>query len=53
MANTIGEKELKHSWPVETGLGADNKHEGRTHNLVAEGIDGVKTVVRTRNKEGL
>ena len=34
--NTIGEKELKHKWPVVTGLGADDKHEGRKPYLKAE-----------------
>ena len=36
MANTKGEKELRHDWPVVTGLDADSKHEGRVENLQAE-----------------
>lgn len=36
MANTSGEKELKTDWPIITGLGADDKHEGRKPNLEAE-----------------
>jgi len=31
---TIGEKELRKDWPVVSGLGADQKHEGRKRNLV-------------------
>lgn len=53
MANTIGEKELKHKWPVVTGLTADSKHEGRVQNLIPEGLQGKKTIVRQRNKAGL
>lgn len=53
MANTIGEKELKHKWPFETGLNADSKHEGRIKNLIPEGQLGKKTIVRQRNKIGL
>ena len=53
MANTKGEKELKTKWPHATGLDADSKHEGRTRNLVATGLLGVKTRVLERNKTGL
>ena len=36
MANTVGEKELKTDWPVVSGLGADDKHEGRKMHLEVE-----------------
>ena len=36
MANTTGEKELKRDWPIITGLGADDKHEGRQMHLEPE-----------------
>jgi len=29
MANTYGEKELRTDWPIVSGLGANDKHEGR------------------------
>lgn len=50
MANTSGEKELKRTWPHETGLIAGTtKQEGRTSNLVpTEG-----SLVPTRFKVGL
>ena len=35
MANTIGQKELLTKWPNVSGLGANDKHEGRQINLVA------------------
>ena len=54
MANTTGEKELKTKWPITSGLIAGTtKQEGRTTNLVAEGINGVKTLVARKDKEGL
>lgn len=34
MAYTIGQAKLKTKYPVVTGLGADDKHEGRVMNLV-------------------
>ena len=49
MANTIGEKELKRKYPVTSGLGADDKHEGRRINLVAQ----EKSLVSKREKIGL
>lgn len=53
MANTKGEKELKTSWPVTTGLDANSKHEGRISNLIPEGNYGQKTLVPQRKKAGL
>jgi len=29
-------KELQRAWPITSGLGADDKHEGRTTNLVPQ-----------------
>ncbi len=46
MANTSGEKELKTNWPHITGLGIDDKHEGRQINLVPQ----EKSLVLKRNK---
>ena len=46
--NTIGEKELKIDWPVVTGLGADDKHEGRQRYLIPE-----KSFVPARYRVGL
>ena len=49
MANTNGEKELKRSWPVISGLIArTTKQEGRTSNLVAR-----KNLVPERDEIGL
>ena len=49
MANTTGEKELKRDWPIISGLGADDKHEGRQVNLVAE----QGSLIPRRKKVGL
>ncbi len=49
MASTIGEKEIQTDWPHETGLGADDKHDGRQINLVPE--EG--SLVPRRKKVGL
>lgn len=49
MANTIGEKELKRDWPHESGLEAEDKHEGRQVNLVPE----KGSLIPRRLKEGL
>lgn len=49
MANTIGEKELKRDFPCVTGLGADDKHEGRIENLKAE----MGSIVPRRYKAGI
>ena len=46
---TSGEKELKTDWPHESGLEADQKHEGREINLVPE----EKSLVPERKKVGL
>ena len=53
MANTKGEKELKRKWPHATGLDSDSKHEGRTRNLIAKGLNGVKSIVYEREYIGL
>lgn len=36
MAATKGMADLKRDYPVTSGLGADDKHEGRELNLVPE-----------------
>lgn len=33
---TAGTKEINKNYPVETGIGADDKHDGRIANLVPE-----------------
>lgn len=43
---TAGTKEINKNWPQDTGLGDDDKHEGRQINLVAE--DG--SIVFQKNK---
>ena len=52
-SGTIGTKEIARDYPNTTGLGADDKHEGRQTNLVAEGINGIKTRVLKKEKEGI
>jgi len=49
MANSIGEKELRKDWPVVSGLGANDKHEGRQSNLIPE----KKSLVNRNWKKGL
>lgn len=54
MANTIGEKELKNSWPFEDGLTAGTtKTHGRVPYLIPEGHLGVSSIVPNRYKKGL
>ena len=36
MADTIEEKGVRDDWPVVSGLGADDKHEGRKQVLLPE-----------------
>lgn len=48
MANTTGEKELKTDWPITSGLGANDKHDGRKMHLEPE-----QTLVPERKKVGL
>ena len=43
---TNKEKELKTDWPIVSGTGADDKHEGRQTNLIAE--RGSLVPIRTR-----
>ena len=51
---TAGEKELKTDWPHVTGLVAGTtKQTGRTTNLVAQGLNGIKTTVPQRDREGI
>ena len=50
---TSGEKEIKRYYPVVSGLGANDKHEGRQINLVPRGKLGVKTLVRKDIRDGL
>lgn len=38
-----GTKEINKNYPVDTGLGDDDKHEGRIINLVAEDGSNVKS----------
>ena len=47
---TAGTKEISKDYPNVSGLGADDKHEGRQINLVAEGIDGIKSTVFSKEK---
>lgn len=53
MADTAAEKELRHDWPVVSGLTATSKHEGRVKNLVPEGLHGQKSLVPERKRIGL
>ena len=51
---TSGEKELKTKWPIEKGLTARTQSQtGDTMNLVAEGLNGVKTTIPEREREGI
>ena len=51
---TAGEKELKTDWPHVTGLTArTTKQTGRTMNLQPQGLNGVKTTVPQRDREGI
>lgn len=47
---TKGTKEINKNYPFTSGLGADDKHEGRQINLTAEGINGIKSFVSKKNK---
>jgi len=47
-AGTSGTKEINKDYPETSGLGADDKHIGRQINLVAVGIDGIKTTVSSK-----
>jgi len=54
MANTSGEKELKRNYPVETGLTArTTKQEGRVSNLVPEGLNGLTSGIKEKDKAGI
>jgi hypothetical protein len=50
-SGTAGTKEINKNWPQDTGLGDDDKHKGRTINLVAEGINGEKSSVPKKEKQ--
>lgn len=47
-SGTKGTKEISKNYPNVSGLGADDKHEGRQINLVAEGIDGIKSIADSK-----
>jgi len=49
MANTIGEKELKTNYPIEEGLEADQKHEGRQQHLIPE----EQSLILERDRKGI
>ena len=52
MASTRGQKELRTDFPVEEGLTArTQKQEGRQSRLIAEGIEGIKTIVLDKDRE--
>jgi hypothetical protein len=53
MANTHGEKELKTSWPVVTGITATSKHEGRIINLIPQGLNGIKKTTSDKDRTGI
>ena len=42
-------KELKRHWPITSGLEADEKHEGRTENLIPV----LGSTVLKRNRTGI
>lgn len=42
----IGTKDISKNYPVESGLGADDKHEGRQINLVPEEGSNVSSKVK-------
>jgi len=51
---TAGEKEIKTDWPIEEGLTAETqKQEGRQSSLIAEGLNGLKSSVPNREREGI
>lgn len=49
----LGEKELWTRYPNVSGLEADEKHDGRVVNLVAQGINGLKSTIPERERVGL
>ena len=49
MAATAGEKEIKRNYPHKSGIEANEKHEGRVKNLVAQ----EESLVLERNKVGI
>ena len=53
-AGTSGTKDIATRYPVTTGIIAGTtKQEGRTSNLVAQGLNGVKSIVPERERVGL
>ena len=51
---TRGMKEIRSKWPVEKGLTAGTqKQTGRTQNLVAKGINGIKRTTIKSEDAGL
>ena len=53
MADTHNEAEVKRRYPVTSGLGASDKHEGRQINLVPKGHLGTTTTIRKEFRKGL
>ena len=52
MANTRGQKELRTDYPFEEGLTARTQSQvGRQSRLEAVGIDGIKTIVLSKDRE--
>lgn len=49
MTGTASSAETKRNYPVTSGLGATDKHEGRQTNLVAE----EESLVRDKDKIGI
>ena len=50
---TKSTKEIDKNWPSESGTEINEKHAGRQINLVAEGLNGIKSTVFNKEKEGL
>jgi len=53
ITDTTGEQELKTNYPVTSGLGFVNKHQGRQSNLVPLGLSGRKSNVLERKEDGI
>ena len=52
MASTRGQKELRTDYPFEDGLTARTQSQtGRQSRLIAEGIEGIKTIVLNKDKD--
>lgn len=55
MADSFGEKGISKNYPVssDTGVDADQYHEGRKIFLEAEGINGTTSIVKQKVKDTL